>query len=242
MENFQRELRRAMEDATAQDPLWDLTPASVASEELPEGDVATVHLGEEPMNIEIFSQTNNLLAEHFPVQQEDEGSTTEDEDVQQEDEGSTTEDEDVYVETDSGEISYLSDPESYLSDPELNSEDEQIEMENEQRAAENPEYYYQSNDLDDSDDNQTNEENAEIRAQRRHGIRVFSAIESWMEAQFIMRLEQEMNHIKDNPRNIVWTNERLLIFKILCKTDIQETIQQLREGSILCPISQDSEE
>ena len=224
MENFQRELRRIMEDGTIQDPLWTLTPASVASEELPEGDVATVHLGEEPMNIEIFSQTNNLLAEHFPVQQEDEGSTTEDEDV--------------YVETDSGEISYLSDPESYLSDPELNSEDEQIEMENEQRAAENPEYYYQSNDLDDSDDNQTNEENAEIRAQRRHGIRVFSAIESWMEAQFIMRLEQEMNHIKDNPRNIIWTNDRLLIFKILCKNDIRETLQQLREGSILCPISQ----
>ena len=233
MENFQRELRRIMEDGTIQDPLWTLTPASVASEELPEGDVATVHLGEEPMNIEIFSQTNNLLAEHFPVQQEDEGSTTEDE-------GSTTSS--VYVETDSGEISYLSDPESYLSDPELNSEDEQIEMENEQRAAENPEYYYQSNDLDDSDDNQTNEENAEIRAQRRHEIRIFSAIESWMEAQFIMRLEQEMNHIKDNPRNIVWTNDRLLIFKILCKTDIQETLQQLREGSILCPISQDSEE
>ena len=224
MENFHRELRLIMEDGTIQDPLWTLTPASVASEELPEGDVATVHLGEEPMNIEIFSQTNNLLAEHFPVQQEDEGSTTEDEDV--------------YVETDSGEISYLSDPESYLSDPELNSEDEQIEMENEQRAAENPEYYYQSNDLDDSDDNQTNEENAEIRAQRRHGIRVFSAIESWMEAQFIMRLEQEMNHIKDNPRNIIWTNDRLLIFKILCKNDIRETLQQLREGSILCPISQ----
>ena len=234
MENFQRELRRAMEDATAQDPLWDLTPASAASEELPEGDVATVHLGEEPMNIEIFSQTNNLLAEHFPVEQEENHISS------SEDEESITSD--VYVETDSGEISYLSDPESYLSDPELNSEDEQIEMENEQRAAENPEYYYQSNDLDDSDNNQTNEENAEIRAQRRHGIRVFSAIESWMEAQFIMRLEQEMNHIKDNPRNIVWTNERLLIFKILCKTDIQDTIQQLREGSILCPISQDSEE
>ena len=225
MENFQRQLRRAMEDATAQDPLWDLTPAS---EDLPEGDVATFHLGEEPMNIEIFSQTNNLLAEHFPVEQEENHISS------SEDEESITSD--VYVETDSGEISYLSDPESYLSDPELNSEDEQIEMENEQRAAENPEYYYQSNDLDD---NQTNEEeNVEIRAQRRHGIRVFSAIESWMEAQFIMRLEQEMNHIKDNPRNIIWTNDRLLIFKILCKNDIRETLQQLREGSILCPISQ----
>ena len=235
MENFQRELRRIMEDGTIQDPLWTLTPASVASEELPEGDVATVHLGEEPMNIEIFSQTNNLLAEHFPVQQEDEGSTTEDEDVQQEDEGSTTEDEDVYVETDSGEISYLSDPESYLSDPELNSEDELIEAEDEQIAAEDQEYY-QRNDLDDSQADEV--ENAEIRAERRHGIRLFSAIESWMEAQFIMRLEQEMNHIKDNPGNIIWTDDRLLIFKIICKNDIRETLQQLREGSILCPLSQ----
>ena len=226
MENFQRELRRIMEDGTIQDPLWTLTPASVASEELPEGDVATVHLGEEPMNIEIFSQTNNLLAEHFPVQQEDEGSTTEDE-------GSTTSS--VYVETDSGEISYLSDPESYLSDPELNSEDELIAAEDEQMAAEDQEYY-QRNDLDDSQADEV--ENAEIRAERRHGIRLFSAIESWMEAQFIMRLEEEMNHIKDNPGNITWTDDRLLIFKIICKNDIRETLQQLREGSILCPLSQ----
>ena len=218
MENFQRELRRAMEDATAQDPLWDLTPAS---EDLPEGDVATFHLGEEPMNMEIYSQTNNFLAEYFPVEEEENHISL------SEDEDSITSS-DVYVETDSGET-------TYMSDPELNSEDELIEAEDEQIAAEDQEYY-QRNDLDDNQANE--EENAEIRAQRRHGIRLFSAIESWMEAQFIMRLEQEMNHIKDNPGNIIWTDDRLLIFKIICKNDIRETLQQLREGSILCPLSQ----
>ena len=218
MENFQRQLRRASEDPTAQDPLWDLTPAS---EDLPEGDVATFHLGEEPMNLEIYSQTNNFLAEYFPEEEEENHSSL------SEDEDSITSS-DVYVETDSGET-------TYMSDPELNSEDELIAAEDELIAAEDQEYD-QRNDLDDSQADEV--ENAEIRAERRHGIRLFSAIESWMEAQFIMRLEEEMNHIKDNPGNITWTDDRLLIFKIICKNDIRETLQQLREGSILCPLSQ----
>ena len=123
-------------------------------------------------------------------------------------------DSDDYIATDSSDTIYMSDVDMSESDPELSSEDGQEDGQEDER------------------------ESAEIRAERRHGRRLFAAIESWMEAQYIQRLEEEANHIKNNPRNITWTDDRLFIFKLICKNDIRDTLQQLREGSILCPLSQ----
>ena len=209
MEGFQRQLRLASEDPAAEDPLWTLTPAS---EDLPDEDLAQLHLGEEPMNLQIYNQTNGFLNEYFPEQENNSSSSDE----------QSVDSSDVYIETDSSDTTYMSDVDMSESDTELTSEDGQ-----------------ENGQEDDQEDGQADErESAEIRAERRHGRRLFAAIESWMEAQYIQRLEEETNHIKNNPRNITWTDDRLFIFKLICKNDIRDTLQQLREGSILCPLSQ----
>ena len=41
---------------------------------------------------------------------------------------------------------------------------------------------------------------------------------------------------------IDWTHARFEAFKLLCRQEIEDTRQQLREGSILVPISKEKSE
>ena len=67
-------------------------------------------------------------------------------------------------------------------------------------------------------------------------------ITKWMSAIYEERLEEEAIYVKNNSDNIDWTDDRFLTFRLLCRNQIRDTIQQLEEGSILCPLSQENTE
>ena len=104
-------------------------------------------------------------------------------------------------------------------------------------------------DIDTSDTSDTessssdsNGEDAEERRQNeRHRRRIVNTITQWMAAVYQEKLEEEVYYVQ-NCDSIDWTDVRFTAFRLLCRTQIEETIQQLEEGSILFPLSQENTE
>ena len=131
----------------------------------------------------------------------------------------------------------------YLSDVDLSSEDDGIVASGSIPGVDQDEINQQNEiNQDESDEEEEEEERRqqrrEARAQIRHRRRVCQAIHDWMEIIYVSRLEEEATYIKNHPKNINWSDQRLLTFRMLCKDDISNTQRQLQEGDILCPLSE----
>ena len=63
-----------------------------------------------------------------------------------------------------------------------------------------------------------------------------------MQHIYLVKLEEEIIMLRNCDGLIDWTHARFEAFKLLCQQEIEDTRQQLREGSILVPISKEKTE
>ena len=62
-----------------------------------------------------------------------------------------------------------------------------------------------------------------------------------MKTVYQEKLEEEL-YIVQNSDKLDWTDTRFTAFRVLCREQIEETIEMLDEGSILFPLSQENTE
>ena len=91
-----------------------------------------------------------------------------------------------------------------------------------------------------SDDDSSEEEESD--AEERYRNRVLDLILQWMQHIYLTKLEEEIIMLRNCDGLIDWTHARFEAFKLLCQQEIEDTRQQLREGSILVPISKEKTE
>ena len=176
-------------------------------ENISDSDVAEKHFGEEPPNLEEYMQTEDYIQEFFPSEQSENNS-------------SDIESEEIYS-------SDIESEEIYISPVDLSTDTSDISD-------------IDTSDTESSSSNSNGEdaEDAEERRQNeRYRRRIINNITQWMAAVYQEKLEEELIYVQNNSDNIDWTDDRFIAFRLLCRTQIQETIQQLEEGSILCLLS-----
>ena len=93
---------------------------------------------------------------------------------------------------------------------------------------------------DDSDEDDSNEDDSD--GERQHRKRVLDIILAWMQHIYQEKLEEEIIVLRNCDGLIEWTHARFEAFRLLCREQINETIEQLNEGSILVPISKEKSE
>ena len=91
-----------------------------------------------------------------------------------------------------------------------------------------------------SDDDSSEEEESD--AEERHRNRVLDLILQWMQHIYLVKLEKEIIMLRKCDGLIDRTHARFEAFKLLCQQEIEDTRQQLRERSILVPISKEKTE
>ena len=106
-------------------------------------------------------------------------------------------------------------------------------------------------DKDDSDSDVSTEDNSsdddsseeeESDAEERHRNRVLDLILQWMQHIYLVKLEEEIIMLRNCDGLIDWTHARFEAFNLLCRQEIEDTRQQLRERSILVSISKEKTE
>ena len=206
------QFQEQLQGEPSEDPLWT---SPTESENISDSDVAEQHFGEEPPNLEEYMQTEEYIQECFPLEQSEQSE-------QSENNSSDIDTDEIYSSDESVEM--------YMSEVDLSTEPSDISDGSDAESDSNEE------------DPENEEDEEERRQNERHRRRIFNIITQWMAAIYQERLEEEVIYVKNNSGNIDWTDDRFIAFRLLCRTQIEETIQQLEEGSILCPLSQENTE
>ena len=118
----------------------------------------------------------------------------------------------------------------YMSPINLSSDDMNIDTSDSDESG---------SDEDNSDDD-SNEDDSD--GERQHSKRVLDLILAWMQHIYQEKLEEEIIVLRNCDGLIEWTHARFKAFRLLCREQINETIEQLNEGSILVPISKEKSE
>ena len=92
----------------------------------------------------------------------------------------------------------------------------------------------------ESDDVSTEDSSSEESdAEARHRSRMIDLMLEWMGYIYATKIEEELIYLRNCDGNIDWTHSRFGAFKLLCQEEIEDTRQQILEGSILIPISKE---
>ena len=109
--------------------------------------------------------------------------------------------------------------------------------------------YNMNSDEDDSDESDSDEDDSDDDSdeddsdgERQHRKRVLDLILAWMQHIYQEKLEEEIIVLRNCDGHIEWTHARFKAFRLLCREQINESIEQLNEGSILVPISKEKSE
>ena len=92
----------------------------------------------------------------------------------------------------------------------------------------------------DSDTSDSDEDDV-VDDEEEHRKRVLDLMTAWMKHVYQGKLEEEILLIR-NCDVLEWTHTRFTAFKVLCREEINETIEMLNEGSLLVPLSKENNE
>ena len=100
----------------------------------------------------------------------------------------------------------------------------------------------ESDDVSSDDVSTEDSSSEESDAEARHRSRMIDLMLEWMGYIYATKIEEELIYLRNCDGNIDWTHSRFGAFKLLCQEEIEDTRQQILEGSILNPISKEETE
>ena len=94
-----------------------------------------------------------------------------------------------------------------------------------------------TSDSYDMDSDTSNEDDVVVEEDENRN-QILDAITDWMKTVYQQKLEEEIVIIR-NCDKLDWTDTRFTTFRLLCREEINETIEMINEGSILAPLSKE---
>ena len=142
-----------------------------------------------------------------------------------------------FFQSENSESNNNSDIESDMSDGEIYMSPVNLSSDTESNDGSNS----SSSNMDSDTSDEVDVVVEDDQEDERHRRQMVDTITAWLKAVYQQKLEEEICIIQ-NCDKLDWTDTRFTASQLLCREEINETLQMLDEGSILFPLSKEDAE